>query len=387
MRLTKHHGLGNDFLVLLDLDGTRPVSPEQAAALCDRRTGRRRRRAPARHRRAPTAPTSRWSCSTPTARRAEMSGNGIRCLAQAVFQAGLAAPPVLTRRHRRRAAHRHASSSRADARTAPHERRHGAGQGRRRTSPSGSEGDVLEAARVDVGNPHLVLRWGGAELPERDELDRHRRPHRRRHARRRQRRDRAARRHAPASSTWSCTSAASAPPTPAAPAPAPVAAAAHEWELVRPHRHRPHARRPGRGHASATRWCSPATSPSSPSSTRRGRSGALHRMSLIERSFREKIVLVGVTLPPATAEDTEAGLDELVAARRHRRRRRGRARRAAPRRARPAHLHRQGQGRGAPRARAGHRLRHRRVRQRAHARPSSATSRSCSAAPPSTAPR
>ena len=34
-------------------------------------------------------------------------------------------------------------------------------------------------------------------------------------------------------------------------------------------------------------------------------------MSLIERTFREKIVLVGVTLPPATAEDTEAGLDEL----------------------------------------------------------------------------
>ena len=34
-------------------------------------------------------------------------------------------------------------------------------------------------------------------------------------------------------------------------------------------------------------------------------------MSLIERSFREKIVLVGVTLPPRTTEDTEAGLDEL----------------------------------------------------------------------------
>ncbi len=26
MRLTKHHGLGNDFLVLLDLDGARPVA-------------------------------------------------------------------------------------------------------------------------------------------------------------------------------------------------------------------------------------------------------------------------------------------------------------------------------------------------------------------------
>jgi GTP-binding protein HflX len=36
-------------------------------------------------------------------------------------------------------------------------------------------------------------------------------------------------------------------------------------------------------------------------------------VSLIERSFREKIVLVGVTLPPRTTEDTEAGLDELSA--------------------------------------------------------------------------
>src|SRR3546814_5650430 len=34
-------------------------------------------------------------------------------------------------------------------------------------------------------------------------------------------------------------------------------------------------------------------------------------MSLIERHIREKIVLVGVTLPPETAEETEASLDEL----------------------------------------------------------------------------
>ncbi len=34
-------------------------------------------------------------------------------------------------------------------------------------------------------------------------------------------------------------------------------------------------------------------------------------MSLIERTFREKIVLVGVTLPPSSTEETEAGLDEL----------------------------------------------------------------------------
>ena len=36
--------------------------------------------------------------------------------------------------------------------------------------PEWVEGEVLEATRVDVGNPHLVLRWGAAALPDRDEL-------------------------------------------------------------------------------------------------------------------------------------------------------------------------------------------------------------------------
>src|SRR5204863_7764855 len=35
-------------------------------------------------------------------------------------------------------------------------------------------------------------------------------------------------------------------------------------------------------------------------------------MSLIERAFREKIVLVGVAIPPATVDDEEAHLDELA---------------------------------------------------------------------------
>jgi GTP-binding protein HflX len=35
-------------------------------------------------------------------------------------------------------------------------------------------------------------------------------------------------------------------------------------------------------------------------------------VSLIERAIREKIVLVGVTLPPRSTEDTELGLDELA---------------------------------------------------------------------------
>ena len=35
-------------------------------------------------------------------------------------------------------------------------------------------------------------------------------------------------------------------------------------------------------------------------------------MSLIERSIREQIVLVGVTVPPRREDDTDASLDELA---------------------------------------------------------------------------
>ncbi len=87
--------------------------------------------------------------------------------------------------------------------------------------------------------------------------------------------------------------------------------------------------------------------------------------TLIERTKRERIVLVGVTLPGHTDEDTEASLDELAllidtagadeAGRLV----------AAPRRARPHLVHRQGQGRGAARHLPGRRRRHGGVRQRA----------------------
>ena len=35
-------------------------------------------------------------------------------------------------------------------------------------------------------------------------------------------------------------------------------------------------------------------------------------MTLIERAIRERIVLVGVTVPPARVDDTESSLDELA---------------------------------------------------------------------------
>jgi len=89
MKLEKYHGLGNDFLVLLDLDGLHPVDGATARALCDR------------HRgvgadgliRVTEGPT--MELYNADGSRAEMSGNGIRCLALALVDAGLEAGPEI----------------------------------------------------------------------------------------------------------------------------------------------------------------------------------------------------------------------------------------------------------------------------------------------------
>ena len=83
MHLAKLHGLGNDFLVLLDLDDARPVDAGLAAALCDRHRGIG---ADGLIR---VSPGTDGADVTMTLRNAdgglaEMSGNGIRCLALAV---------------------------------------------------------------------------------------------------------------------------------------------------------------------------------------------------------------------------------------------------------------------------------------------------------------
>jgi diaminopimelate epimerase len=167
MRLTKHHGLGNDFLVLLDLDGVRPVSADEARALCDRRTG-----IGADGFLRATAGTDGAQVTmellNADGSTAEMSGNGIRCLAQALFQAGLAEPPVLTV-----GTAAGLRTVRVLARSDARSHRMSVDMGQAKVvgpEPEWVEGDVLAAARVDVGNPHLVLRWGGAAMPEREEL-------------------------------------------------------------------------------------------------------------------------------------------------------------------------------------------------------------------------
>lgn len=154
MRLTKHHGLGNDFLVLLDPSGTRPVSGEVARAVCDR------------HRGLGADGLLRVTSGRGGADlvmqlfnadggRAEMSGNGISCLVQAAVVAGMARPPlvtVLTDAGLRGVVVAAAAERRTHNMTVDMGPAKVTGD-----EPEWEDAGVLRAARVDVGNPHLVL--------------------------------------------------------------------------------------------------------------------------------------------------------------------------------------------------------------------------------------
>jgi diaminopimelate epimerase len=90
MHLSKHHGLGNDFLVLLP-DDIVPMPDDVAAALA-RRLCHRTRGIGADGLIIGGAPVRRVACDlqmwlyNADGSRAEMSGNGIRCLAHAVLR-------------------------------------------------------------------------------------------------------------------------------------------------------------------------------------------------------------------------------------------------------------------------------------------------------------
>ena len=95
MRLTKHHGLGNDFLVLIDETAERPIDADLARAVCDRRTG------VGADGLLWAGPGTDGTDVTMALRNAdggpaEMSGNGISCLVQAVVMAGLVPGPAVT---------------------------------------------------------------------------------------------------------------------------------------------------------------------------------------------------------------------------------------------------------------------------------------------------
>lgn len=87
MRFYKMHGLGNDFILTLDLDGAVQASPERAVRLCDRHTG---------------IGADGWmlvrkseTCDirmylyNSDGSVAEMCGNGLRCFAKFVYDRGI----------------------------------------------------------------------------------------------------------------------------------------------------------------------------------------------------------------------------------------------------------------------------------------------------------
>lgn len=163
MRLTKHHGLGNDFLVLLDRDGTQPIDEDIARAVCDRHRGVGADGLIRVTHVTGEDGTARFAMElrNEDGSRAEMSGNGISCLGQAVVRAGLApdgvvevdtdAGPRTVTVVETQASHRHRM-------------RVAMGTPRLRSElPEWVDGQILKAVEVDMGNPHVVCHVADAD--------------------------------------------------------------------------------------------------------------------------------------------------------------------------------------------------------------------------------
>jgi diaminopimelate epimerase len=153
MRLSKHHGLGNDFLVLVDVAGAHPVNGNVAAAVCDRHRGVGADG---------LIRVTRWNAGgfrmelfNEDGSTAEISGNGICCLAQALVRHGAASGPTVD------------VHTEAGARTVEIVERRSPIEHRMRVSMGEpvvgdvpvdhGTGTVLDAVHVDVGNPHIVF--------------------------------------------------------------------------------------------------------------------------------------------------------------------------------------------------------------------------------------
>jgi diaminopimelate epimerase len=152
LRFTKHHGAGNDFLVLVDVEGSLPIGAELARALCDRRFGVGADgviRVLDGGDRADLAMELRNADGGV----AEMSGNGMRCLAQAAVEAGLVKPPtftVMTTAGVRSVEYRPSESPGSAVASVD--------MGMAGLGPDQPQQFAERRARqVDMGNPHLVL--------------------------------------------------------------------------------------------------------------------------------------------------------------------------------------------------------------------------------------
>lgn len=161
MRVTKHHGLGNDFLVLVDLDDEHPVTEDVTRAICDRHRGvgadgliRVTRSGDDRF---------RMELRNEDGSPAEISGNGICCLAQSLVRAGHVPDGVAA--IDTDAGHRTVT---VVERISPTRHRMRVAMGTPKVGADLSEwedDEILRAVEVDVGNPHVVC-----HVPDRDHL-------------------------------------------------------------------------------------------------------------------------------------------------------------------------------------------------------------------------
>jgi diaminopimelate epimerase len=153
VELTKHHGLGNDFLVLIADERAEPCA-ELARAVCDRRTG------VGADGLVIVGPAAGDAVVTMVllnadGSRAEMSGNGISCLAQAVVMGGLVPGPVVT-------VDTDAGTRTVEVRATDDPGTHEVTVDMGPVTPTDDAPDwvgdgVAAAGFADAGNPHLVL--------------------------------------------------------------------------------------------------------------------------------------------------------------------------------------------------------------------------------------
>jgi diaminopimelate epimerase len=152
LSLTKHHGLGNDFLVLLDLGAALDAGPDLARAVCQRTTGvgadgliRARPDDEADIR------MELWNSDGSTA---ELSGNGLRCLAQALVIAGATGDELTVATGRGTHAIRVIATDRPEVHDVVAEMGQVDLEGK---APDWLLPGVIDAAFARIENPHLVL--------------------------------------------------------------------------------------------------------------------------------------------------------------------------------------------------------------------------------------
>ena len=153
LNLTKHHGLGNDFLVLLDAAGNTEVTEGIARGLCERRIGIGADGL-LHVRQAADGADLELTVWNADGSIAETSGNGLRCMAQAAVDAGLTTAEFVVRTGgelRRMRVQEEESAGLREVEASMGVVRLGSEEPRLLEELGSSR-----ARRADTGNPHIV---------------------------------------------------------------------------------------------------------------------------------------------------------------------------------------------------------------------------------------